>query len=313
MGPGDRVVATAGMLLLVGLLAFASQASAAEAPVGLGTASTYSVLGAQTVTNTGPTTIEGDLGVSPGSAVTGFPPGIVLGTVHAADASAAQAQVDLTAAYSDAAGRTATGTGSGDIGGQTLSPGVYNASSSLGVTGTLTLDAGGDPDAVFIFQIGSTLTTASSSVVSLIGEAQACNVFWQIGSSATLGTNSTFGGTMLASTSITVTTGTLVQGRALARNGSVTLDSDTVISGACTAPPVPTTTTSVTATASVTSTVTQAGAASTAPFVPGAGLTGDTSPGNASPLKAILLGVTATVLGSAAVIVRRRRPRGKRA
>jgi hypothetical protein len=197
-----------------------------------------------------------------------------------------------------------------------LSPGVYNASSSLGVTGTLTLDAGGDPDAVFIFQIGSTLTTASSSVVSLIGGAQACNVFWQIGSSATLGTNSTFGGTMLASTSITVTTGTLVQGRALARNGSVTLDSNTVISGACTAPPVPTTTTSVTATstatASVTSTVTQAGAASTAPFVPGAGLTGDTSPGNASPLKAILLGLTVAVLGSAAVIVRRR-PRGKRA
>jgi hypothetical protein len=111
------VVATAGMLLLVGLLAFASQA-----PVGLGTASTYSVLGAQTVTNTGPTTIEGDLGVSPGSAVTGFPPGIVLGTVHAADASAAQAQVDLTAAYSDAAGRTATGTVSGDIGARPCPP-----------------------------------------------------------------------------------------------------------------------------------------------------------------------------------------------
>jgi hypothetical protein len=240
------------LILVVSLFTeMQSNAHAALATVDLKTAANFAVLGGQTVTNTGPTVISGDLGVSPGSAVTGFPPGVVTGTAHAADATAAQGQVDLTAAYNDAAGRTATGTVSGDIGGDTLGPGVYAASSSLGITGTLTLDGGGDPNAVFIFQIGSTLTTASSSVVSLINGAQACNVFWQVGSSATLGTNSTFSGNILALTSITVTTGTNIFGRALARNGSVTLDSNVIAKADCAAAPVVTPTVTVTKTRTI--------------------------------------------------------------
>jgi hypothetical protein len=196
--------------------------------VVLGTAADFAVLAGTTVTNTGPTVVNGDLGVSPGSAVTGFPPGVVNGTIHAADATAAQAQLDLTAAYNDAASRTPTGPLPAAIGGLTFTPGVYNAPAAVGLTGTVTLDAQGDPNAVFIFQIGSALTTASGSVVNLINGAQACNVFWQVGSSATLGTGSTFAGNILALTSITVTTGTTVDGRTLARNGAVTLDTNTI-------------------------------------------------------------------------------------
>ena len=174
------------------------------------------------------TVVNGDLGVSPGSAVTGFPPGVVNGTIHAADATAAGAQVDLTAAYIDAATRTPTGALPPAIGGLTFTEGVYNAPAAVGLTGTVTLDAQGDPNAVFIFQIGSALTTASGSTVDLINGANPCNVFWQIGSSATLGTGSTFAGNILALTSITVTTGVTVNGRALARNGAVTLDSNLI-------------------------------------------------------------------------------------
>jgi hypothetical protein len=219
-------------------------AVAAVAPVGLGTAGSYGVLAGTTVTNTGPSLIRGNLGVSPGTAVTGFPPGIVIGgTIHAADAAAAGAQADLTIAYNDAAGRTPSATiASGFIGaGQTLSPGVYKATSSLDVGGSLTLDAHGDPNAVFIFQAGSTLGTDTGTTVRLTNGAQACNVFWQVGSSATLGTSSTFQGTILALTSITVQTGDTITGRALARNGAVTLDDDTITVPSCTTtPPTPT-------------------------------------------------------------------------
>ncbi len=208
-------------------------AAAAPAPVNLGTAAAFSVLAGQSVTNTGPTTVSGDLGVSPGSSVTGFPPGIVLGTTHVADAAAATAQADLTTAYNDAAGRAPTAPVSGDIGGQTFNAGVYNSTSTLGLTGTVTLDAQGDPNAVFIFQVGSALTTASSSVVNLVNGAQACNVFWQVGSSATLGTTSNFRGTIMALTSITVNTGATLTGRALARNGSVSLDTDSITTTIC--------------------------------------------------------------------------------
>jgi type VI secretion system secreted protein VgrG len=211
------------------------------APVGLGTAASFAVLAGSTVTNTGATILNGDLGVSPGTAITGFPPGIVNGTTHDDDGVAAGAQSDLTTAYNDAAGRTPATSVGGFIGaGQTLLPGVYNASSSLDVGGSLTLDAQGDPSAVFIFQVGSTLVTDSSSQVNLIGGAQACNVFWQVGSSATLGTGSSFQGTILALTSITVTTGDTVQGRALARNGAVTLDDDVITTPTCAIPPTPT-------------------------------------------------------------------------
>ncbi len=219
----------------IAMLVAAQSAHAATAPVGLGTAGSFAVLAGQTVTNTGPSAISGDLGVSPGSAVTGFPPGIVSnGTIHTADGVANGAQSDLTTAYNDAAGRSPTANVPAFIGaGQTLAPGVYKASSSLDVGGSLTLDADGDPNAVLIFQAPSTLVTDSASSVILTGGAQACNVFWQVGSSATLGTNSSFTGTVLALTSISVQTGDTIAGRALARNGAVTLDTDTITASAC--------------------------------------------------------------------------------
>ena len=215
------------------LVAIAATAQAAQPSVGLGTADSFAVLGASTVTNTGPSVINGDLGVSPGTAITGFPPGLVNGTVSAANAVAGQAQSDLTTAYNDAAGRTPAVLVPGDLGGLFLTPGVYKRSSSLLLTGDATLDAQGNADAVFIFQIGSTLTTASNSRVLLTGGAQACNVFWQVGSSATLGTNTTFRGTILALASITVTTRTDIVGRALARNAAVTLDTNTITKATC--------------------------------------------------------------------------------
>src|SRR6185436_18465858 len=199
-----------------------------QAPVALGSASTFAVLAASTVTSIAPTTINGDLGLSPGTSVTGGP--TVNGTIHIADAAAAQAQGDLTTAYNNAAGRTPTRvfTPIFDLGGLTLTSGVYNDPSSFAITGTLTLDGHGDPNAVWIFQAGSTLVTASGSQVLLINGAQAANVFWQVGSSATLGTGSVFKGTIMALASITVTTGVTVEGRMLARTAAVTLDSDNI-------------------------------------------------------------------------------------
>jgi LPXTG-motif cell wall-anchored protein len=231
------------------------RAEAAEAPVGLGTAESFAVLAGTTVTNTNPSVISGDLGVSPGSAVVGFPPGQVNnGTIHAADAVAAQAQADTTIAYNDAAGRATTGPASADLAGQTLVGGVYTGP-TIGLTGTVTLDAQGDPNTVWVFQAASTLITSPSSVVSLINGADPCNVYWQVGSSATLGTNSTFAGTILALTSITATTGANIQGRLLARNGAVTLDNNTITRPTC-APPTTTTTSPSSTTTSVPATTT---------------------------------------------------------
>ena len=227
------------ILTVLATLVLASTAHA-QAPVPLGTADGFAVLGASTVTNTGPTVVNGDLGVSPGSAVTGFPPGTVNGTIHQADAVAAQAQNDLTAAYNNAAGQPVTQTIGRELGGTTRAPGVYDsAAGDFQITGTLTLDAQGNPDAIFIFKTASTLVTASGSQVNLINGAQSCNVFWQVGSSATLGTNSGFLGNILALESITATTGATVDGRLLARTAAVTLDSNTVTSAQCATGPGP--------------------------------------------------------------------------
>jgi hypothetical protein len=210
----------------------------ADAQALLGTAQSFAVLGGSTVTNTGPSIISGNLGVSPGSAVTGFPPGIVInGTIHAADAVALQAQSDVTTAYNALAGMACNVDLTGqDLGGLTLTPGVYCFSSSAQLTGELTLDAQGNPNALFVFQIGSTLTTASNSSVRLINGARACNVFWQVGSSATLGTATLFAGNILALASITLNTGaSIVFGRALARTGAVTLDNNVISIAGCAA------------------------------------------------------------------------------
>jgi len=246
-----RTLLAAIALLMAGALAAPQFAvSAAIAPTVLGTAQSFAVLGGATVTNTGPTIITGaNLGVSPGSAITGFPPGIVTapGTIHAADAVAAQAQSDVTTAYNTLAGQPCGTNLATELGGKTLTAGVY-CQATAGLTGTLTLDAQGNPSAVFVFKVASTLITASNASVVVINGGSACNVYWQIGSSATLGTNTAFVGNILALTSITVNTGTTVAGRALARTGAVTLDTNRFTPSACATTPINTPTTTPTAT-----------------------------------------------------------------
>ncbi len=220
---------TAVGVAFISLVSAVSPTFAQSAP-SLGAAQGFAVLAGSAVTSTGSTVVTGDLGVSPGTAATGFPPGLVVaGTIHAADAVALAAQGGVTTAYNALASESCTQDLTGqDLGGLTLTPGVYCFSSSAQLTGTLTLNALGNSDAVFIFKTGSTLTTASASSVVVINGGPLCNVFWQIGSSATLGTNSTFVGNILALTSITVTTGAQVSGRTLARTGAVTLDSNAI-------------------------------------------------------------------------------------
>jgi hypothetical protein len=213
-------------------LLFASGAMAASASVGLGTAASFSVLGGSTVTNTGPTTMFGSLGLSPGSSVTGAPH--VLGETHVDDAVTIAAKNALTTAYDDAASRPANGSAGTDLAGQVFLPGVRTASSSLLLSsGSVTLDAQGNPNAVFIFQIGSTLITGSNTSVQLINGAQACNVFWQVGSSATLGTGTSFVGTIMAKATITANTAATIHGRLLASTGAVNLDTNTITTSTC--------------------------------------------------------------------------------
>jgi Ice-binding-like/PEP-CTERM motif len=203
--------------------------------VNLGTAGSYAVLAGSAVTNTGPSVLSGNLGVWPGTAVSGFPPGLVTGgTIHAGDAAAQMAQADLTTAYNAAMGLSPTATLTGtDLGGLVLTPGVYFFASAAQLTGALTLNNLGNPNALFVFQIGSTLTTASNSSVIFSNSLTDSNVFWQVGDSATLGTTTAFEGNILALSSITLNTGaTIGCGSALARNGAVTLDSN-VIGGGC--------------------------------------------------------------------------------
>jgi hypothetical protein len=196
----------------------------------LDTSDNFAVLGSSTVTNTGSSSVTGDLGVDPGSSITGFPPGTVDGTIYTAGAVPLQAQTDAAAAYNGLASMAFTSSLTGqDLGGLTLTPGVYTFASSAQLTGPLTLNAQGLNNAVFTFQIGSTLTTASSSSVVLINAGSNDGVFWQVGSSATLGTDTSFIGNILADQSITLDTGTDIScGRAIALNGAVTMDTDTV-------------------------------------------------------------------------------------
>ncbi len=208
-----------------------SSANASQSSVSLGAASAFGVLAGSTVTNIGQTTVTGDLGVSAGSAVTGFPPGVVNGTIHAADTLAADGQLALTVAYNDLAGRsTGPVSVSGNLGGSTLSPGLYKSTSSLEISsGDLTLDAKGDSNAIFIFQMASTLNVTAGRQVVLIGGAKAANIYWQVGTSANLGSTSIFKGSILADQSISLQTGASVDGRLLARIGGVTLQSNTII------------------------------------------------------------------------------------
>jgi hypothetical protein len=206
-------------------------AACSQEPIVLGVAGDFAVLAGATVTNTGATSVTGDLGVSPGSSVTGFPPGILVGTLHVTDGTAAAGVFDLTVAYNDAAGRTLCPVSvAGNIGGQTLAPGLYKSTGSLEVSsGNLTLDAQGDENAIFIFQIASTFDMSSGLQMTLIGNAKASNIFWQVGSSATFNTNCHAEGTFMADQSISFSTGATLNGRALARIAAVNLDGNTIV------------------------------------------------------------------------------------
>jgi LPXTG-motif cell wall-anchored protein len=310
------VVATAAALLVV-----SQPASASIVPtINLATAANYSVIGGQTVTNTGPSVLGQGLALSPGTATPGFPPGIVLGAMDVNSAVSLQAQSDLTAAYVDAAARPVEFTQTNpDLVGVTLAPGVYAASAKgpLSLSGQLVLDGQGNPNAVFIFQTDSTLITGSGSSIALINGASECNIFWQVGSSATLATGSVFVGNILALTSVSVQTGVLVHGRALARNGAVTLDTDTFVAPDCapstetTAPATTTTTTAGSATTIPGSATTASPGATVAPTVPGFGDTDITLPrtGGRDVSSTSIFGGFALVLGAAAIVLaRRRRP-----
>jgi hypothetical protein len=214
--------------------AFPSVSSAAQAPVGLGTADSFAVLAGQGITNANATTIVGDVGTFPNPAETGFDTVTLTGTNHLGDAVTQQAKDDIVTAYNQAAGAGPPTSVSVELGGTTLKPGVYNGA-TLEITGTLTLDTEGNPDAVFIFQTGSTLITAADSAVIVLNGGTACNVFWKVPSSATLGTNSHLIGTVLASTAITATSGATIEGRLLAQTASVTLDHNTITTSTCAA------------------------------------------------------------------------------
>lgn len=223
---------------VAGALALGSTVALAAVQPRMGTAANYAVMATSTITNTGPTTVTGNVAISPGgpTSVTGFPPGVYTGELDAANADAVLAHTDLIVAYNDAAGQTTTRNLTGtDLGGLTLTPGTYTFDSSAQLTGTLTLDGGGDTNAVFIFQIGSTLTTASASSVTTINGSAGNGVYWNVGSSATLGTTTSFLGNIIAGTgSVGLNTGaTIICGRAISLTAAVTLDNNT-ISGDCT-------------------------------------------------------------------------------
>lgn len=270
-------------------------AATTPATVNLNSSGAFAILAGSTITNTGSSVVAGDIGLSPGTSITGFPPGTQsTGTTHVADATAVTAQSDLAAAFTDASTRTPATIEPSNFGGLTLGAGIYSVPSSLSITGTLTLNGANDASSVFIIQVPSTLTTATSSSVVLENGAQACNVFWAIGSSATLGTSSSMAGTIMALTSITLDTSAQVSGRVLARTGAVTLDSNSVTVPACAQSSTPTTTTTV---ASTTTTTVAPTTTTTVPVV----VTPPTTPPSASsPAPVIPLGAPQTGFGGMA-------------
>ena len=284
-------IATIGLAAVMAVLLAGTALAAAT--VNLGSAKSFAVLAGETITNTGATTITGDVGLHPGKTATGFTTVTLHGAQHLGDAVALSAKNALVTAYNDAAGAKPVTKVATELGGTTVKPGVY-ASDTLGLTGTLTLDGEG----LYIFQAASTLITASGSKVALIGGASACNVYWQVGSSATLGTTTSFKGTIMALTSIALNNGATLQGRALAQNGAVTMDHNTISSSACSAPsPTPRATPKSGATAPLPATDTLAS-------IPAA----VTDPVSAPFL--VLLAITAiAVLGSLRFAAVRSRPR----
>jgi hypothetical protein len=290
-------------LALIGalLLTFANTAGAVTEPkVILGAAGNYSVLAGPSVSNVGLTTMNENLGVSPGlaPAITGFPPGRVNLPGVKDQLHSAQSQLDLTAAFTDAASRTLTAIKGPDLSGLTLKGGVYHATARaaliLPVNSTLTLDGEGDPNTVFVFQTDSTLTTFSNSHVNLINGAQECNVYWEVLSSANLGSNSTFVGNILALTTITMQDNVTVHGRALARNAGITLINDHFTAPTCATVLLPPTTTALPGAGAPTTTLPGGGGVTTS-TVAGGG-TGPTVPGG-GPATTTTLGLTVGIVG----------------
>jgi hypothetical protein len=266
-----------GIALILALAAVPSVAQAA--PVDLATVGPFSVLAGSAATNSGPSVLSGDLGISPGTALTGFGAATINGATHNNDAVAAQAQSDLTVAYDTAAAQPvlpANDLTGQDLGGMVLSPGAYRYTSSAQLTGPLVLDAANDPNAQFVFTITSALTTAPGSSVQLVRGASPCNVFWQVGSSATLDTTTAFQGNLMAYASISLNNGASVQGRVLARNGQVSLINNVIDGSAC-----------VTSSSTPTPTSTTSGEPATGPVATDGGPTaGSGSPGASTPLGA---------------------------
>jgi LPXTG-motif cell wall-anchored protein len=301
-----RLAVPVAVVSIAAMLMVSQTANAGIVPtVPLATAANFSVLGGQTVTNTGPSVLGQSLGVDPGPAVVGFggpPNGTVLGSTEVANAVSLQAQSDLTIAYNDADGRVPEFFTNSDLVGLTLIPGIYAATAMgpLSLSGHLVLDGQGNSAAVFIFETDSTLITGSGSSIELINGASECNVFWQVGSSATLATGSLFVGTVMALTSISVQTGAVVHGRALARNGSVTLDNNVFTAPSC----IPSTATAASTTTTA-APVTTVAPVTTIPVSPNVTLPRTGNDVGATPL----IGGLALVVGAAAlVLARRRRP-----